>query len=121
MEESKPIAHGDSLPGIGVQPAVMDMIFATADKAGAQVATTPFSTVVFEVTKVLPARAPALDEVKERVATDFKNERANDILRSKTIKMSDRANAEHDLAKAAKEFGATVKRSELLASRTTVL
>jgi peptidyl-prolyl cis-trans isomerase D len=120
MEESNPIAHGDSLPGIGVQPAVMDMIFATADKAGAQVATTPFSTVVFEVTKVLPARAPALDEVKERVATDFKNERANDILRSKTIKMSDRAHAEHDLAKAAKEFGATFKTSELVARTQTV-
>jgi peptidyl-prolyl cis-trans isomerase D len=117
VEESNPVGHGDILPGIGVQPAVMDMIFATADKAGAQVATTPVSTVIFEVTKVLPARAPALDEVKERVATDFKNQRANDILRRKTMEMSDRAHAEHDLAKAAKEFGATFKTSELV-SRT---
>jgi peptidyl-prolyl cis-trans isomerase D len=115
--ESNPVGHGDALPGIGVQPAVMDMIFATADKAGVQVATTPFSTVVFEVTKVLPARAPALDEVKERVATDFKNQRATDILRRKTMEMSDRAHAQHDLAKAAKEFGATFKTSELV-SRT---
>ena len=115
--ESNPVGHGDALPGIGVQPVVMDMIFATADKAGAQVATTPFSTVVFEVTKVLPARAPALDEVRERVATDFKNQRANDILRRKTMEMSDRAHAEHDLAKAAKEFGAKFNTSELV-SRT---
>jgi peptidyl-prolyl cis-trans isomerase D len=112
--ESNPVGHGDVLPGIGVQPPVMDTIFATTDKAGPQIVTTPMSTVVFEVTKILPARAPALEEIKERVTNEFKSQRANDILRRKAMEMSDRAHAEHDLAKAAKEAGATFKTSELV-------
>ena len=114
MIESNPVGHNDALPGIGTQPAVMDAIFATTDKAGPQTATTPFSTIVFEVAKTLPARAPALEEIKDRVATDFKNQRAGDMLRRKATEMSDRAHAEHDLAKAAKEAGATFKTSELV-------
>jgi peptidyl-prolyl cis-trans isomerase D len=52
--------------------------------------------------------------VKQRVANDFKTERANNILQRKVQQMADRAHAEHDLAKAAKEAGATVKTSDLV-------
>jgi peptidyl-prolyl cis-trans isomerase D len=111
------ISHNDALPGIGPQPQLMDAIFATTEKAGPQVNQTPQSTVVFEVTKVEPARTPSFDEVKDKVATEFKNQRANDMLRRKVQEMADRAHAEHDLAKAAKEAGATFKTSDLV-SRT---
>jgi peptidyl-prolyl cis-trans isomerase D len=116
--ESNPVGHNDALPGIGPQPTVMDAVFATTEKAGAQAASTPGSTVVFEVAKILPARTPGLDEIKDKVTAEFKNQRANDILRRKALEMSDRAHAEHDLSKAAKEAGATFKTSDLV-SRTT--
>ncbi len=111
------ITRNDALPGIGPLPQLMDSIFATAEKAGPQVTQTPQSTVVFEVTKVEPARTPSFEEVKDRVATEFKNQRATDVLRRKAQELADRAHAEHDLGKAAKEAGATVKTSELV-SRT---
>jgi peptidyl-prolyl cis-trans isomerase D len=111
------ITRNDALPGIGPQPQLMDAIFATNEKAGPQVTQTPQSTVVFEVTKVEPARTPSFEEIKDRVATEFKNQRASDILRRKAQELADRAHAEHDLGKAAKEAGATVKTSELV-SRT---
>jgi peptidyl-prolyl cis-trans isomerase D len=95
----------------------MDAIFSANDKAGPQVSQTPQGTVVFEVTKVEPPRTPPFEEVKDRVTTEFKNQRAADILRRKVQEMADRAHAEHDLAKAAKEAGATVKTSDLV-SRT---
>jgi peptidyl-prolyl cis-trans isomerase D len=95
----------------------MDAIFSANEKAGPQVGQTPQSTVVFEVTKIEPARTPSFEEIKDRVTTEFKNQRAADILRRKTQEMADRAHAEHDLAKAAKEAGATVKTSDLV-SRT---
>jgi peptidyl-prolyl cis-trans isomerase D len=114
---SNPIGRTDALPGIGPQPQLMDAIFSANEKLGPQVGQTPQSTVVFEVTKIEPARTPSFEEIKDRVTTEFKNQRAADILRRKTQEMGDRAHAEHDLAKAAKEAGATVKASDLV-SRT---
>jgi peptidyl-prolyl cis-trans isomerase D len=111
------ITRNDALPGIGPQPPLMDAIFATTEKAGPQVTQTPQSTVVFQVTKVEPARTPSFEEIKDRVATEFKNQRASDVLRRKVQEMADRAHAEHDLAKAAKEAGASFKTSDLV-SRT---
>jgi peptidyl-prolyl cis-trans isomerase D len=117
MVTSNLITRNDALPGIGPQPPLMDAIFATTEKAGPQVTQTPQSTVVFQVTKVEPARTPSFEEIKDRVATEFKNQRATDVLRRKVQEMADRAHAEHDLAKAAKEAGATFKTSDLV-SRT---
>ncbi len=113
---SNPITRNDALPGIGAQPQLMDAIFSANEKS-AQATQTPQSTVVFQVTKIDPPRTPSFEEIKDRVATEFKNQRAGDILRRKAQEMADRAHAEHDLAKAAKEAGATVKTSDLV-SRT---
>ena len=118
--QSNSIARGAALPGVGPQPALMDAVFATTEKAGPQTAATPETVVVFEVTKIEPARAPSFDEVKDRVALEFKNQRAGELLRRKTQEMADRAHSEHDLAKAAKEAGATFKTSELVGRTQTV-
>jgi peptidyl-prolyl cis-trans isomerase D len=112
--QSNPVARADSLPGIGAQPSFMDAVFTTADKAGAQIGRIPTGFVIFEVTKVEPPRKPSFEEIKDRVTNDFKNERASDLMRRKTQEMADRAHAEHDLAKAAKEAGAALKTSELV-------
>ena len=118
--QSNMVGHNDALPGIGPQPPLMDAVFAATDKSGPQAARTPQSTVVFELVKTEPARTPAFEDIKDRVATEFKNQRANDLLRRKTQEMSDRAHAEHDLAKAAKEAGATLKTSELVSKTQQV-
>jgi peptidyl-prolyl cis-trans isomerase D len=115
--ESNPITRTDALPGIGPQPPLMDAIFAATEKSGPQATQTPQSTVVFEVTKIVPPRTPSFEEIKDRVTAEFKNQRAAALLSTKTREMADRAHAGHDLAKAAKEAGATLKTSELV-SRT---
>ena len=84
------------------RPEVMASIFGSTEKSGPQVARYPQGYVVFEVTKVEPA-TPSLEEIKDKVTTDFKNERAQEIFRRKTQELADRAHTEHDLAKAAKE------------------
>lgn len=112
---SNMVARNDALPGIGPQPSLMDAVFSATDKAGPQAARTQQSTVVFEIAKVEPARTPSFEEIKDRVANEFKAQRASDILRRKAQEMADRAHAEHDLSKAAKEAGATLKTSDLVA------
>jgi peptidyl-prolyl cis-trans isomerase D len=113
--QSNLISQGDSLPGIGTAGGeVMGTIFSTSDKAGVQSARFPQGYVIFEVTKIVPPRTPALDEIKDRVTADFKSQRGQELLTKKTQEMADRAHAEHDLAKAAKEAGAKVKTSDLV-------
>ncbi|HET9837022.1 MAG TPA: peptidyl-prolyl cis-trans isomerase [Candidatus Angelobacter sp.] len=118
--QSNMVTRTDSLAGIGAQPQFMDAVFNTQEKAGAQNARTSNAYVFYEVTKVEPSRKPSYEEVRDQVASQFKNERAVDMLRRKTEEMADRAHREHDLAKAAKEAGATVKSSELVGRTATV-
>jgi peptidyl-prolyl cis-trans isomerase D len=70
--------------------------------------------VIFAVTKIEPPRTPVFTEIKERVTTDFKSQRGFELLQRKTKELADRAHVEHDLAKAAKEAGATVLTSNLV-------
>lgn len=118
--QSNPVARNAALPGVGPQPALMDAVFSATEKSGPQSVTTPDSDVVFQLTKIEPPKTPSFDEVKDRVTTEFKSSRGNELLRRKTQEMADRAHNEHDLAKAAKEAGATVKTSELVGRTQTV-
>lgn len=118
--QSNMVARTDSLPGIGSQAAFMDAVFTTSEKAGPQVTRIPTGFVVYEVVKTDPPRTPTFEEIKDRVASEFKNERANSLLARKAQEMADRAHAEHDLAKAAKEEGATVKTSDLVTHNSQV-
>jgi peptidyl-prolyl cis-trans isomerase D len=69
---------------------------------------------VFEVQAIKAAATPTFDEIRSRVETEFKNERVATLLSQKTQELADRAKAEHDLKKAAKEAGAVIKTSELV-------
>ena len=104
----------DTLPGMGPSPQFMDAVFAEADKAPPDVAPVSQGMVVFQLVDVKPAATPAFEEIRSRVDTEFKNERSNILLTQKSQELSDRAKAEHDLKRAAKELGATVKTSDFV-------
>jgi peptidyl-prolyl cis-trans isomerase D len=118
--ESNPVTRTDTLPGVGPAAEVMGLVFASDTKSPPQIARSPQGYVVFQVTKVTPPATPSLEEIKDKVATDFKNQRANELLQKSGKELADRAHAEHDLAKAAKEVGATVKTSDLVGRNAQV-
>ncbi len=111
--QSNPIARTDSLPGIGASPEVMQGIFSATEKSDPQTARYAQGYVIFKVTKIDPARTPAFDEIKDRVTEDYKVSRSSVMLQQKIQELADRAHAEHNLNKAAKEAGATMKSSEI--------
>jgi peptidyl-prolyl cis-trans isomerase D len=114
------ISRSDSLPGVGSDPQLMGTIFASDTKAAAQLERFPQGYIIFQVTKIEPPKTPSFDEIKEQVAGDFKSGRGTDLLQKKTQELADRAHAQHDLAKAAREAGATLKSSELVARSAQV-
>ena len=74
----------------------------------------PQGFVIYQVLDIKPPATPTFDEIRSRVEEEFKNQRATELLGQKTQELADRAKAEHDLKKAAKELGATVKTSDLV-------
>lgn len=104
----------DSLPGIGNSPLFMDAVFSAADKSAADEVQLPQGFAIFQVQEIKPPATPAFEDIRSRVETEFKNERAGSLLAQKTQELSDRAKADHDLKKAAKELGAALKTSDFV-------
>jgi len=104
----------DNLPGLAANPQFMDAVFNTAEKAPPDMVQVPQGYVVFQLLAVKPPATPTFEEIHARVENEFKNQRAGFLLQQKTNELSDRAKAGHDLKKAAKDLGATVKTSDLV-------
>jgi peptidyl-prolyl cis-trans isomerase D len=69
---------------------------------------------IFQVAGIAPAHAPTFADWKTHVLDDYRNEQLPQLLNAKTKELADKAKAENDLAKAAKEMGASVKTSDLV-------
>jgi peptidyl-prolyl cis-trans isomerase D len=106
--------HNDVVPGLGPAPQLMDAVFGAAEKAPPEMATTSQGFAVFQLLAVKPPSTPTFEEIRTQVEEQFKSERARVLLAQKTQELSDRAKSEHDLKKAARELGATVKTSDFV-------
>ena len=69
---------------------------------------------IFQVKSVIAAHAPTFADWKSHVADDYRNEQVPALLSQKTAELAAKAKAENDLAKAAKEMGASFKTSDLV-------
>jgi peptidyl-prolyl cis-trans isomerase D len=107
------VTSKDILPGIGSDPQFMTAAFGQALNTIDQ-AQLHQGWAIYDVTAIKPPATPTFEEIRSRVETEFKNERASQLLTQKTQELSDKAKAGHDLKKAAKEIGATYKTSDLV-------
>lgn len=104
----------DMLPGLGPATQFMDAVFSTPEKAPPDEAPASQGIAVFQLLAVKPAATPTFEEIRSKVEDEFKNERSSTLLSQKIQELSDRAKADHDLKRAAKELGATVKTSDFV-------
>ena len=104
----------DNLPGLASNPQFMEAVFSESEKAPPDMVQVPQGYVVFQLLAIKPPATPSFEEIRPRVESEFKNERAGFLLHQKTQELSDRAKAGHDLKKAAKDLGATMKTSDLV-------
>jgi len=108
------VARKDILPGLGPATQFMDAVFSEAEKSPPDVAPASQGVVVFQLLAVKPASTPTFEEIRTKIEEEFKNERSSVLLSQKIQELSDRAKAEHDLKRAAKELGATMKTSDFV-------
>ncbi|HVO62639.1 MAG TPA: peptidyl-prolyl cis-trans isomerase [Terriglobales bacterium] len=107
-------ARTDTLPGIGNAPQLMDAVFGEGEKSPPDLVQTSQGYVVLQLLGIKPPATPSFEEIRQKVVDEFTNERATTLLTQKTQELSDRAKAEHNLQKAAKELGATFKTSDFV-------
>ena len=107
-------SRSDTLPGIGSAPQFTEAVFGATEKAPPDRVQVPQGYAVYQVLAIKPPATPSFDDIRSRVESEFKADRATTLLKQKTQELSDRAKAEHDLKKAAKELGATMKTSDLV-------
>ncbi len=108
------ISRKDALPGLGPSSQFMDAVFTAGEKSAPDMAPTSQGYAVYQVLAIKPPSTPSFDEIRSKIEDEFKNERADALLRQKTQELSDRAKSEHDLKKAAKELGAQMKSSDFV-------
>ena len=103
------------LPGLADGSKLLTQAFSAKPGSAPQVSGTGEGFAVFQLEDVKPAHAPAFEEYKSHLVDDFREEQLPQLLARKTNELADKAHAENNLAQAAKELGATVKTSELVA------
>jgi len=79
-----------------------------------QYASTGEGFAIFQVTGVAPAHTPEFADWKSHVADDYINDQLPSLLAQKTEELAAKAKSSNNLAKAAKEVGATMKTSDLV-------
>jgi peptidyl-prolyl cis-trans isomerase D len=109
-----PLNAQGTIAGLPDGSQVISKAFTTAQGAAPVFATTGEGYAIFQVVGIAPPHAPAFADWKANVAKDYADERLPQLLSQKTKELADKAHASNDLAKAAKEVGATVKTSELV-------
>ena len=108
------ISPGDAVPGIGNAPQFLATLLAAKKNDPPALAATPNGWAVYQVTEIQPPQTPTFEQVKDKIEQQFKDQQAQQLLAQKTQQLADRAHSEHDLDKAAKEAGATVKTSDMV-------
>jgi peptidyl-prolyl cis-trans isomerase D len=104
----------DVLAALPDSSQITEKAFASKQGDPAQFASTGEGYAVFQVTAVAQAHAPDFAAWKSHVADDYRDQVLPTLLSVKTGELANKAKASNDLAKAAKEAGATLKSSDLV-------
>jgi len=102
------------VPGLADGSQLLSSAFSAKPGSAPLVASIGDGYAVFQVKDIQPAHAPTFEEYKSHVLDDYRDEQLPQLLARKTNELADKAHAENDLEKAAKEVGATVKTSDLV-------
>ena len=115
-----PVGEQGVIPALPDGSQLLSRAFASKPSDPPQSAPTGEGYAIFQVKSVTPAHAPTFADWKSHVLDDYKNDQVPALLSQKTAELAAKAKADGDLAKAAKEVGATVKTSDLVDQRGQV-
>ena len=114
VETTPPVEKSGVIPSLPNSSGILAKAFDSKQGDPAQYAPTGEGYAVFQVTGTVAAHAPAFADWKSHVLDDYRNEQLPALVSQKTSELVSKAKSENDLAKAAKEVGASFKTSDLV-------
>ena len=114
LATSQPIARQGVIAALPDSSALVSKAFESKQGDPAQFAATGEGYAIFQVTGIAGAHAPAFADWKSHIIEDYRDDQLPGLLAQKTTELATKAHNYNDLAKAAKEVGATVKQSDLV-------
>jgi peptidyl-prolyl cis-trans isomerase D len=114
MVTTQPVQQDGVIAALPSSTQLLSKAFGSKQGDPPQFAPTGEGYAIFQVTGIQPAHAPAFTDWKSHVLDDYRNEQLPALVAAKTKELAEKAKNENDLAKAAKEVGATVKSSDLV-------
>jgi len=108
------LSQASVVPGLPDGSKLLAQAFAAKKGDAPQVSSTGEGYAVFQVTDIQAAHAPTFADYKSHILDDYREQQLPQLLATKINELAMKAKAENDLAKAAKEVGATVKSSDLV-------
>ncbi len=107
------LSQASVVPGLPDGSKLLAQAFAAKKGDAPQVSSTGEGYAVFQVTDIQAAHAPNFADYKSHILDDYREQQLPQLLATKINELAMKAKAENDLAKAAKEVGATLKSSDL--------
>ncbi len=115
VQESALFARNEPIPGLGASLEVSEQAFTLEAGKVSGPLRTGTGVAFLTVTGSEAARVPTLAEVKERVTTDLKRKKAQELARGKALATAATLRSAPNFAAAAKAAGLTVRTAENLA------
>jgi peptidyl-prolyl cis-trans isomerase D len=112
VSQTRPVAAADPLLELGNSSEVKDAIFRLREGEVSQPIRTDRGYVVLSVKQVLPSHQGTLEEVRDKIVSTLKQEKAQDLARSKAEELSKKAKGGEKFDVAAKSLGLDPKVSE---------
>jgi peptidyl-prolyl cis-trans isomerase D len=120
VSETRPLSSTDPALELGNSKEVRDEITALRPGELSLPVHTDRGYVVLQLKEVLPAHPGTLDEVRDKVLTDLKNQKAEELAKSKADDLVKRVKAGEKFASAAKALGLDGKTSDEFARNGSI-
>jgi peptidyl-prolyl cis-trans isomerase D len=108
------LSQSSVVPGLADGSKLLSDAFTAKQGAAPQVSSTGDGFAVYQVNGIQSAHAPDFATYKSHILDDYRDQQLPQLLATKTNELANRAKSDNDLAKAAKELGATIKSSDLV-------
>jgi len=120
LGETRPVTVTEPILELGNSPEAKEAIFRLRQGELSLPIRTDRGYLVLSVKQILPAHPGSLDEVRDRVVTELKQQKSNDLARSKAEDLAKRLKAGEKFDAAAKALGLDPKTSELFARNGSI-
>ena len=118
--ETRPISVSDPILEFGNSQDAKDTIFRQRQGELSTPIRTDRGYLVLDVTQIIPAHQGSLEEVRDKVISNLKQQKATELAHTKADELAKRAKAGEKFAAAAKALGLEAKTSDLLARNGSI-